>query len=120
MSQHTPNGAAVFAPLAFAMEKIGGVWKMPILWRLQNDPLRYSELKRRLPDISDKVLTSKLRDLEADGFVHRKVYPVVPPKTEYRLTEKGRSVLSLIRQFRAYGVWMMREEGVVGNGKRIA
>lgn len=93
------------------MEQIGGIWKMPILWRLQEQTLRYSEL-RKIPHISDKMLTTQLRELEADGYVYREVYPVVPPKTEYSLTEKGRMIMPLVNQIREYGLGMIEEEGI--------
>ena len=78
-----------YNPVEFAMDRIGGTWKMPILWRLKDRTMRYSELKRDIAHITDKMLTSQLRELEAEGFIHRKVYAVVPPKVEYSMTEKG-------------------------------
>lgn len=107
------KGKVYYNPVQLVMEQIGGVWKMPILWRLQDHTMRYSEL-RKIPHISDKMLTTQLRELEADGYVHREVYAVVPPKTEYSLTEKGRSILPLIHQIREYGKQMMeKEEGKI-------
>lgn len=107
------KGKVYYNPVQLVMEQIGGVWKMPILWRLQDHTMRYSEL-RKIPHISDKMLTMQLRELEADGYVHREVYAVVPPKTEYSLTEKGRSILPLIHQIREYGKQMMeKEEGKI-------
>lgn len=103
------KGRVYYNPVQLVMEQIGGIWKMPILWRLQDQTLRYSEL-RRIPHISDKMLTSQLRELEEDGYVHREVYPVVPPKTEYSLTEKGRKIMPLVRQIREYGIDLMSEE----------
>jgi DNA-binding HxlR family transcriptional regulator len=90
------------------MEQIGGVWKMPILWRLKDQTMRYSEL-RRIPHISDKMLTTQLRELEADGYVRREVFAVVPPRTEYSLTEKGREVIPLIELIRNYGLRLLDE-----------
>jgi DNA-binding HxlR family transcriptional regulator len=90
------------------MEQIGGVWKMPILWRLKDQTMRYSEL-RRIPHISDKMLTAQLRELEVDGYVKREVFAVVPPRTEYSLTEKGRGVVPLVEQIRAFGIKLMEE-----------
>lgn len=103
------RGKVYYNPVQLVMEQIGGIWKMPILWRLQDKTMRYSEL-RRIPHISDKMLTTQLRQLEADGYIHREVFPVVPPKTEYSLTEKGRNVIPLIRQIRAYGQNLMEQE----------
>ena len=103
------KGKVYYNPVQLVMEQIGGVWKMPILWRLQEKTMRYSEL-RKIPHISDKMLTTQLRELEADGYVNRKVYAVVPPKTEYSLTKKGEEVIPLIQLIRAYGCRLMEEE----------
>lgn len=103
------KGKVYYNPVQLVMEQIGGVWKMPILWRLKDQTLRYSELKK-IPHISDKMLTTQLRELEADGYVHREVYPVVPPKTEYSLTEKGRKIIPLVEDIRAYGIALMELE----------
>jgi DNA-binding HxlR family transcriptional regulator len=97
------NGKVYYNPVQLVMEQIGGVWKMPILWRLQNKTMRYSEL-RKIPHISDKMLTSQLRELEADGYITRRVFAQVPPKTEYSLTEKGIEVIPLITTIRDYGL----------------
>lgn len=71
---------------------------MPILWRLSQRPVwRYSELKRDLGQISHKMLSQQLKELEHDRFIERKLYPVVPPKVEYSLTERGRLTLPAIR-----------------------
>ncbi|MEZ5031518.1 MAG: helix-turn-helix domain-containing protein [Saprospiraceae bacterium] len=105
------SGKVYYNPVQLAMEQIGGIWKMPILWRLQDKTMRYSEL-RRIPHISDKMLTTQLRQLETDGYIHREVFPVVPPKTEYSLTEKGRAVIPLIVQIRNYGLKLMEEANV--------
>lgn len=102
------NGKVYYNPVQLVMEQIGGVWKMPILWRLKDQTMRYSEL-RRIPHISDKMLTTQLRQLEADGYLRREVFPVVPPRTEYSLTEKGKEVIPLIAQIREYGLRMIGE-----------
>src|SRR5882672_7085789 len=81
----------------YALRQIGGKWKMPILWRLgQHSPWRYSELFRDLEKITDKMLSQQLKELERDNLIQRKLYPVVPPKVEYSLTEKGRATLPAI------------------------
>lgn len=92
------------------MEQIGGVWKMPILWLLKDQTMCYGELRNDIPHISDKMLTTQLRELETDGYVHREVYAVVPPKTEYSLTEKGREVIPLVIQIREYGKQIIEKE----------
>lgn len=102
------KGKVYYNPVQLAMEQIGGVWKMPILWRLKDQTMRYSEL-RKIPHISDKMLTTQLRELETDGYVRREVFPVVPPRTEYSLTEKGRGVMPLVEQIREYGLKLIDE-----------
>lgn len=106
------NHKVFYNPVEFALHFIGGTWKMPILWRLHQATLRYSELKKTLPHISDKMMTTQLRQLEENGFITRKVYAVVPPKTEYSLTEKGLGVIPLIVQIRDYGKQLMKEAGL--------
>lgn len=103
------KGKVYYNPVQLVMEQIGGVWKMPIIWRLKDQTLRYSELKK-IPHISDKMLTTQLRELEEDGYVHRQVYAVVPPKTEYSLTDKGRKIVPLIHQIREYGISLMEQK----------
>jgi DNA-binding HxlR family transcriptional regulator len=103
------NGKVYYNPVQLVMEQIGGAWKAPILWRLKDNVLRYGELRKDIPHISDKMLTVQLRDLEENGFIERKVYAVVPPKTEYSLTEKGKDIMELIVVIRNYGLKMMEE-----------
>lgn len=75
-----------------AFEVIGGKWKAVILWEMQAQPRRFGELRRLVPGISEKMLTQQLRELEADGLVHREVFHQVPPRVEYSLTSLGRSL----------------------------
>ena len=112
MPEFFHNNKLYYNPVEFALDKIGGTWKMPILWRLKDKILRFSELKRGMPRISDKMLTSQLRDLESNGFINRKVYAVVPPKVEYSITEKGKKVIPIINTIRTFGLEMMKEEGI--------
>jgi DNA-binding HxlR family transcriptional regulator len=72
-----------------ALEIIGGKWKPLILWELAQRPVRFSELKRRVPGISEKMLIQQLRELESDGIVHREIFHEVPPRVEYSITEFG-------------------------------
>lgn len=94
------------------MDRIGGTWKMPILWRLKDKTKRYSEIKRDIDHITDKMLSSQLRELESDGFIDRKVFAVVPPRTEYSLTERGKRAVGFISSIRDYGLELMDEYGV--------
>jgi len=76
---------------------IGGKWKMLILWHLGKEGTkRFNELKSLIPGISQKILVNQLRELESDLIIHRKVYPVVPPKVEYSLTKEGESLLPVL------------------------
>ncbi|MCE2935740.1 MAG: winged helix-turn-helix transcriptional regulator [Cyclobacteriaceae bacterium] len=101
-----------YNPVEFAMDRIGGTWKMPILWRLRDKTLRYSDLKKDLPHITHKMLSSVLRDLEREEFVTRKVYAVVPPKVEYTITRRGLKAVPVIETIRKYGAELMKELGV--------
>ena len=112
MPEFLHDNKLYYNPVEFALDQIGGTWKMPILWRLKDKVMRYSELKRAIPHITDKMLTSQLRELEAKGFIHRKVYPVVPPKVEYSMTEKGKTTVPIIETIRDYGLSLMQELGI--------
>lgn len=83
-------------PVEATIHLIGGKYKAVILWQLKDQVLRYSELHKRLPKATPKMLTQQLRELESDNLIGRTVYPVVPPKTEYYLTEFGRSVIPVL------------------------
>ncbi len=83
-------------PVEATISLIGGKYKAVILWHLMSSTLRYSELHRKMPKATDKMLAQQLRELEKDGLIHRTVYPVVPPKTEYSLTEQGRTLAPIL------------------------
>ena len=105
--QHTYHNS-----VEFALDLVGGKWKMPILWRLRESTRRYGELRADIPDITTKMLTQQLRELERDGFITRTVYPVVPPKVEYNLTDRGRRTIPIIESLRSWGLELMKEVGV--------
>ncbi len=75
-----------------ALEVIGGKWKALILWEIQVEPRRFGELKRLVPGISEKMLIQQLREMEADGLVHREMFHEVPPRVEYSVTALGTSL----------------------------
>ena len=83
-------------PVEATIQLIGGKYKAIILWHLMKQTLRYSELHKRMPRATDKMLAQQLRELERDGLIHRTVYPVVPPKTEYSLTDLGKSLAPIL------------------------
>lgn len=98
-----------YNPVEFALDRIGGAWKIPILWRLRNATFRYGALRKDIPHITDKMLTTQLRELEEDGLISRKVYAVVPPKVEYSITEKGLRAMPVVDAIRNLGIDMMKE-----------
>jgi len=85
------------------LELISGKWKGMILWYLQDETLRYGELRKKLGKITQKMLTQTLRDLEKDKLISRKVYPVVPPKVEYTITKRGLELIPVFTQLREWG-----------------
>jgi DNA-binding HxlR family transcriptional regulator len=101
-----------YNPVEFAMDRIGGTWKMPILWRLKDKVLRYSELKKNIPHITHKMLTSQLRELEKEGFITREVFAVVPPKVEYSITPRGLRAVEIIDVIRNYGLELIDDFGI--------
>lgn len=101
-----------YNPVEFAMDRIGGTWKMPILWRLKDRVMRYTEIHKDIPHITHKMLSMKLRELEQEGFIVRKVFAAVPPKVEYSLTKRGKRSIEVVDYIRNYGLELMKEFGV--------
>lgn len=98
------NGKLYNCPVEATFSQIGGKYKAIILYHLLDDGvLRYSQLHRYIPQATAKMLTQQLRELEADGLIHREVYPVVPPKTEYSLTEHGLTLAPVINALCDWG-----------------
>lgn len=86
-----------------ALAVIGGKWKLMILDFLAEDTRRFNQLQRLIPTVTPRMLTRQLRELETDRIVRRKVYPEVPPKVEYSLTDLGRSLMPLLQELRSWG-----------------
>ena len=98
-------------PIEATMDVIGGKWKPLIIYELNDSTLRFSQLLDRVqPKITQRMLTKELRELEKDGLLTRKVYPVVPPKVEYSLTEKGRSLMPILDALCEWGSEHMGNE----------
>lgn len=95
---------SVGCPVEAALEQIAGKWKGLIIFHLLDETLRFSELSRRAVNVTQRSLTKQLRELEADGIVHREVFAEVPPRVEYSLTEKGRSLRTVIESLRDWGL----------------
>lgn len=91
-------------PVEATIDVIGGRWKSVILFYLLDGCKRFNELRRLLPQATQRVLTLQLRELERDGIIHREVYAEVPPRVEYSLTEFGRSLEPILRVMREWGV----------------
>lgn len=89
--------------MELTLDLIGGKWKALILWHLGENTLRFSELKRTLPKITQKMFTQQLRELEASGLVNRFIYTQVPPKVEYSLTTAGKSLLPILETMCQWG-----------------
>lgn len=98
-------------PIIFAMDIIGKKWKLPILWYLyEEDGIRYNELKRHIPGITNIMLTKSLRELEEAGLVSRTVKEVIPPQVSYALTESGRAIVPALNELYAWGRMMMEKK----------
>ena len=97
-------------PVRNVIARFGNKWALlTVLIIGEQGVVRFNELNRLIPDVSSRVLSSTLRTLEADGFIDRNVYAVVPPKVEYRLTEVGKSLLPLIRQLTEWAQTNMKK-----------
>ena len=96
-------------PVEATLEVIGGKWKGIILFHLLNGTMRFSELQRAAGTVTQRMLTKQLRELETDGLISRTVYPVVPPKVEYSMTDKGRSLQPIILAMRDWGMGQLTE-----------
>ncbi|MEY8391147.1 transcriptional regulator [Lachnospiraceae bacterium] len=108
-------------PVEATISLIGGKYKSVILWHLMGKTLRYSELHKLIPNATDKMLAGQLRELEKDGLINRKVYPVVPPKTEYSLTDFGRTLVPILDAMCDWGTIYLEEmnhESVCCNPKK--
>lgn len=102
-------------PVEATLDLIGGKYKALILWHLSNGKLRFSELKKVVKNATPKMLTQQLRELESQALIHREVFPVVPPKVEYSLTDLGRSLLPILVAMRDWGSSYLRERDLEPN-----
>jgi DNA-binding HxlR family transcriptional regulator len=102
-------------PVEATLDLIGGKWKSVILFRLGEQTRRYNELSRLLCKVSPRTLTKQLRELQADGLIRRTVYPQVPPKVEYDLTEKGKSLQPVLAAISAWGQEFVVEAAETAN-----
>ena len=99
-------------PVEATLDLIGGKYKALILWHLAENTLRFSELKKVIKNATPKMLTQQLRELESQSLIHREVYPVVPPRVEYSLTELGRSLMPILVAMRDWGAEYLRSRNL--------
>ena len=90
------HDAYTHCPVEAALDLIGGKWKAIILFRVMEETRRFNELRRLMPGLTQRMLTNQLRELERDGLINRKVYPEVPPKVEYSITEFGKTLAPVL------------------------
>ncbi|MEM1270502.1 MAG: helix-turn-helix domain-containing protein [Bacteroidota bacterium] len=104
MATFTLTDRSYSCPVELCLSAIGTKWAALILWHLRGGALRYSEIRRRLSGVSHKMLAQRLRELERDGLITRTVYPVVPPKTEYALTQEGKRLMPALHAMQQWGL----------------
>lgn len=102
MNYELPAGSK-HCPVSDALDIIGGKWKVLIIYHLQHSTKRFNELRRDLPDITQRMLTLQLKELVRDGLIHRFDYQEVPPKVEYSLTEQGQTLLPMLQAMHVWG-----------------
>ncbi len=105
------KGREYHCAMDVTMDYIGGKWKTVVLWYLRKDKKRFSELRKLIPNITEKMLSLQLKDLENDGIVRRKVYPVVPPKVEYYLTDFGKTLIPMMEEIAKWGRALAETKG---------
>ncbi len=100
-------------PVEATLDVIGGKWKPLILWQLKDNILRFNSLQQTLPGISPKMLTKQLRELEEDGIVKREMYPEIPPRVEYSLTDFGRTIIPVLEALAQWGMEFMDQKDAI-------
>jgi DNA-binding HxlR family transcriptional regulator len=112
------NGKEFHCAMDVTMNFIGGKWKTVVLWYLRKDKKRFSELRKLIPNITEKMLSLQLKDLESNGIVKRKIYPQVPPKVEYNLTDFGKTLIPMLEEIARWGRSLAETKGkMVAKGR---
>lgn len=97
-------------PLTFALNLIGGKWRLPIIWAIyQNEVIRYNELKRSVEGITNMMLTQSLKEMETYDIINRKQYEEIPPRVEYSLTDNGKELISVLKKLANWGSKIKKE-----------
>jgi DNA-binding HxlR family transcriptional regulator len=105
------NGKEFHCAMDITMNFIGGKWKTVVLWYLKKEKKRFSELRKLIPNITEKMLSLQLKDLEKDGIVGRKVYAQIPPKVEYYLTDFGKTLIPMLEEIALWGRNLAKTKG---------
>ncbi|MFR3729365.1 winged helix-turn-helix transcriptional regulator [Lacrimispora sp.] len=106
------NCTGYHCPVDTTLNMIGGKYKALILWHLIDNTLRFGELRKLIPQATPKMMTQQLRELEEDHLITRTVYPVVPPKVEYSLSELGASIRPILEAMYAWGTDYLAQNGM--------
>ncbi len=99
-------------PVEATLSLIGGKYKVLILWRLSEGKLRFNQLRNQIKGVTPKMLTQQLRELESSKLIHREVFPIIPAKVEYSLTETGKSLLPILVAMRDWGADFLRTKNL--------
>ena len=112
---NSQTGEELLCPIRYTLDIVGGKWKLPILCMLASGtPTRYSSIKRKLDGITNMMLAQSLKELGASGIVHREQYNAVPPRVEYTLTKKGKSIVPILFQLAEWGSEHMQTDTACG------
>lgn len=111
---YVKNGKTYHCTVEATLDVIGGKWKPLILWHLGDSVMRFGELQKSLHGVNAKMLTKQLRELEEDGVIRRTVYPEVPPRVEYSITEFGKTVIPILEALCTWGAQYLGTQ----NGKK--
>lgn len=99
-------------PVEATLDLIGGKYKALILWHLSDGKLRFNQLRSQIKGVTPKMLTQQLRELESHKLIHREVFPIIPPKVEYSLTDLGRSLMPILMAMRDWGAEYLRSKNL--------
>jgi DNA-binding HxlR family transcriptional regulator len=113
------HGKEYHCAMDITMDYIGGKWKTVVLWYLRKDKKRFSELRKLIPNITEKMLSLQLKDLEKDGIIKRKVYPEVPPRVEYYLTDFGKTLIPMLEEIAKWGKSLAASKGKLVDKERV-
>ncbi len=113
------DGRIYHCAMDVTMDYIGGKWKTVVLWYLRDKTMRFGELKKQIPEITEKMLSLQLKDLEQDGLVKREVYPEVPLRVEYSLTEFGLTLVPVLESIAKWGRELGAKRGKLQEVTRV-